>query len=225
MSAQLRAAAGGVIRSATLARREARKRAIAETVGAREGRCTTSDIQSAVGGHHSDVLALIRELVGEQHVIVQQDPADRRRRTYVLAQDYQPPSPAPVPAPPRAKTCTRCSRPLPPHKKRFCSDICRIRKQKAENVIENSTYAAGLVRQIASMGKRASADLDALAWLAGAVDHARDALTMAVDGCRSRGYSDGEIGQALGITRQAVGQRFGRKHGVYAGQQDQEVPA
>jgi hypothetical protein len=65
------------------------------------------------------------------------------------------------------------------------------------------------------MGVRASADLGALAWLAGAVDHARDALVMAVDGCRARGYSDGEIGAALGITRQGVGQRFGRKRDVH----------
>ena len=36
-------------------------------------------------------------------------------------------------------------------------------------------------------------------------------LAVAVDGCRARGYSDAEIGAALGITRQAVGQRFGRK--------------
>ena len=65
------------------------------------------------------------------------------------------------------------------------------------------------------MGKRASADLDALEWLAGAVDYARDALAMAVDGCRARGYSDTEIGMALGYdkpnARQAVGARFGRR--------------
>jgi hypothetical protein len=68
------------------------------------------------------------------------------------------------------------------------------------------------------MGRRASADLEALQWLAGAANYARSALAMAVDGCRAQGYSDGEIGAALGITRQAVGQRFGRKHEVHAGQ-------
>ncbi|HUY45606.1 MAG TPA: hypothetical protein VMV92_07750, partial [Streptosporangiaceae bacterium] len=81
--------------------------------------------------------------------------------------------------------------------------------------VENSDYADGLNRQIRKMGTRAAGDLDALGWLAGAVDHARDALAIAVDGCRARGYSDGEIGTALGITRQAVGQRFGRKGPVY----------
>jgi DNA-directed RNA polymerase specialized sigma24 family protein len=67
------------------------------------------------------------------------------------------------------------------------------------------------------MGRRASTDLEALRWLAGAVDHAREALALAVDGCRAQGYSDAEIGAALGITRQAVGQRFGRKGTVYTG--------
>jgi len=74
------------------------------------------------------------------------------------------------------------------------------------------------------MGRRASTDLEALEWLAGAADYARAALAMAVDGCRAQGYSDGEIGTALGITRQAVGQRFGRKRDVHAGQAETGDP-
>ena len=125
--------------------------------------------------------------------------------------------------PARVRTCARCGSPLPPRRRRFCCDACRIRQQKAERVIENSDYAAGLVRQIRKMGTRASNDLDALTWLSGAVDHARDALVMAVDGCRARGYSDAEIGAALGVSRQAVGQRFGRKRDVHAGQPESGV--
>jgi DNA-directed RNA polymerase specialized sigma24 family protein len=112
--------------------------------------------------------------------------------------------------------CSWCHSSLPPRRRRFCCDDHRRRGQKSERVIENSDYAGGLNRQIRNMGARASGDLDALGWLAGAVAHARDALAMAVDGCRARGYSDGEIGAALGITRQAVGQRFGRKQDVHA---------
>jgi hypothetical protein len=115
------------------------------------------------------------------------------------------------------RVCDQCGTPLPPRRRRFCSDPCRIRGQKSERVIENRDYADGVVRLIRRMGSRADGDIDALGWLAGAVDHARAALAMAVDGCRARGYSDAEIGQALGITRQAVGQRFGRKRQVYAG--------
>src|SRR5262245_57346997 len=91
-------------------------------------------------------------------------------------------------------TCSSCGDPLPAGRRRFCSDRCRRRGQKAERITENETYAASVVRQIRSMGRRASTDLEALEWLAGAVNHARDALALAVDGCRAQGYSDGEIG-------------------------------
>jgi hypothetical protein len=120
-------------------------------------------------------------------------------------------------APVRGRRCDQCAGPLPPRRRRFCSDPCRRRGQRVERVTENDAYAAAVVRQIRRMGVRASADLEALEWLAGAADHARDALAMAVDGCRVRGYSDGEIGAALGITRQGVGQRFGRKRDVHTG--------
>ncbi len=115
------------------------------------------------------------------------------------------------------RSCSWCHGPLPSGRRRFCSDDHRRRGQKSERVIENDSYADGVVRLIRSMGKRAAVDLEALTWLAGAADYARGALAMAVDGCRARGYSDGEIGAALGITRQAVGQRFGRKRDVHAG--------
>lgn len=115
------------------------------------------------------------------------------------------------------RECAWCRGPLPPRRRRFCSDEHRRKGQKRERVIEDDSYAAGVVRLIRKMGVRASADLDALKWLAGAAEHARSALAVAVDGCRARGYSDGEIGAALGISRQAVGQRFGRKRDVYTG--------
>ena len=107
-------------------------------------------------------------------------------------------------------TCDSCGDPLPAGRRRFCSDRCRRRGQRSERITENDTYAASVVRQIKSMGRRASTDLEALQWLAGAASYARVALVMAVDGCRAQGYSDAEIGAALGITRQAVWKRFGR---------------
>jgi predicted nucleic acid-binding Zn ribbon protein len=123
-----------------------------------------------------------------------------------------------VPVPPdMRRECDRCGKPLPPRKKRFCSDPCRVKAQKTERVIENRDYANGVVRLIRRMGARADGDLDALVSLAEMIDRARDTLALAVDGCRARGYSDGEIGAALGTTRQAVGQRFGRKREVYTG--------
>lgn len=115
------------------------------------------------------------------------------------------------------RECAWCHGPMPPRRRRFCTDECRRRGQKAERVIEDDSYAAGVVRLIGKMGVRASADVESLRWLAGAVEHARGALAMAVDGCRARGYSDGEIGAALGITRQAVWKRFPRQPKVDAG--------
>jgi hypothetical protein len=115
------------------------------------------------------------------------------------------------------RACTWCGDPLPGRRRRFCSDPCKRRGQKAERITEDADYSKAVVRMIGGMGRRASADLPALKALAEAVDNARQILALAVDGARARGYSDGEIGRALGITRQAVGQRFGRKQDVHAG--------
>lgn len=119
------------------------------------------------------------------------------------------------PAAASGRECAWCHGPLAPRRRRFCTDECRRRGQKRERVIEDDSYAAGVVRLISRMSVCASADLEALKWLAGAVEHARGSLAMAVDGCRARGYSDTEIGMALGYdkpnARQAVGARFGRR--------------
>jgi predicted nucleic acid-binding Zn ribbon protein len=120
-----------------------------------------------------------------------------------------------LPGPVSGRECAWCHGELPPRRRRFCTDECRRKGQKRERIIEDDSYAAGVVRLIRKMGVRASADLEALRWLAGAAEHARGALAAAVDGCRARGYSDTEIGMALGYdkpnARQAVGARFGRR--------------
>jgi hypothetical protein len=140
---------------------------------------------------------------------------DRSRKASDLAAEAKPTIP---PGAGTGRECAWCHGELAPRRRRFCSDEHRRKGQKAERVIEDAEYASGVVRLIRKMGVRASADLEALKWLAGAAEHARGVLAVAVDGCRARGYSDGEIGAALGISRQAVGQRFGRKRDVYTGQ-------
>ncbi len=114
-------------------------------------------------------------------------------------------------------TCSWCKGPLPPRRRRFCSDDHCRRGQKAERITEGDEYAAMVRRHITKMANRVSGDLESLGWLAGAVDHARAALSLAVAGCRARGYSDAAIGAALGITRQAVWKRFPRQPEVDAG--------
>jgi hypothetical protein len=110
-----------------------------------------------------------------------------------------------------------CGKPLPPQRRRFCSDKCCRRGRRGERKTETDAYAAVVERQIKSMGARASVDLAALQVFAALTTYSRECLALAVDGCRARGYSDPDIAAALGVTRQRVGQRFGRKRNVYTG--------
>ena len=72
---------------------------------------------------------------------------------------------------------------------------------------------ARIVRRNAE--RAADGNLDALASLASLVSHAQEVIPLAVDGLRARGYSDTEIGVAIGhprrSARQAVGQHYGRR--------------
>lgn len=76
---------------------------------------------------------------------------------------------------------------------------------------DESQLAGRNIRVLDATGKRAAADLAALESLAEFTRHAGSLMAMAVAQLRDRGYSDEEIGRALGVTRQAVGSRFGRK--------------
>jgi hypothetical protein len=92
------------------------------------------------------------------------------------------------------------------------------RRQRRENRrrygwVEDDQYADAAVRFLDGLGRRAGANLEALAALAAIIRQARTLLALAVAGARAVGYSDTEIGEALGhpreSARQAVGQRFG----------------
>ena len=109
------------------------------------------------------------------------------------------------------RVCDRCGKPLPAHRRRFCSDLCRVRQQKAERVIEDADYAAGVKRLVRAQSKRAGADLAMFAMFAESVDYARARLQDAADQLIAQGYSYGDIGRVLGITRQGARQRFGRQ--------------
>jgi len=67
-------------------------------------------------------------------------------------------------------------------------------------------------RMLDAAADRASrGNIDALASLANFERSIPGLKRLAVEGLRARGYSDPEIAAALGTTRQAVGQHFGRK--------------
>ncbi len=65
---------------------------------------------------------------------------------------------------------------------------------------------------IRALGRRvATADTHNLMLLVEARDEVDRAIQMAVDGHRAMGFSWSEIGQGLGITKQAACQRFGKE--------------
>ena len=81
---------------------------------------------------------------------------------------------------------------------------------KRRPAVENDEYSAFARRVIRAYSRRVAAgDIDAIAdmtRLAGDLDHAiHDAIT----GLRSHGYSWGDIGNRLGITRQSAWERWG----------------
>jgi hypothetical protein len=113
--------------------------------------------------------------------------------------------------------CAWCQGRLPGRRRRFCCDDHRRRGQKSERVTEDAEQGAATGRMLAAAGRRARHSLEALAEL---VCFERSAIPelkrMAVADLRAQGYSDREIGRALGITSQRVGQLYGLKAAFHA---------
>lgn len=88
----------------------------------------------------------------------------------------------------------------------------RARARKSRR-LDADQVSAGASRMLAGIGRRgANGDLDAAADLYRLIMRDGAALLdLAIAGLRVKGYSDAEIAAGLGVTRQAVGQRFGRK--------------
>jgi hypothetical protein len=77
-------------------------------------------------------------------------------------------------------------------------------------VVENDDYAAFTRRVIAAHGRRiARGDIEGLAALAEIAISLDAALSLAIRGLRTQGYSWADIAARLGITRQAAQQRSG----------------
>ena len=82
------------------------------------------------------------------------------------------------------------------------------RKRRARQV-ENDEYAAFVRRVLRAYARRiANGDIDALRALNDIFDDVENALGRAVVGLRLLGYSWAEIGTRLGVSRQAVHQRW-----------------
>ena len=83
------------------------------------------------------------------------------------------------------------------------------RRRAERPQVENADYIAFANRILASMGKRAAADIDSLIELARLRDQVDAQLDRAILACRED-YSLAEIGSRLGVSKQAVDQRIRR---------------
>ncbi len=78
-------------------------------------------------------------------------------------------------------------------------------------VVENDQYAAFVRRVVAAYRRRVAAgDIDAISDMTSVAAELDDAISQAVAGLRAAGYSWAGIAARLGVTRQAVQQRWGR---------------
>ena len=93
----------------------------------------------------------------------------------------------------------------------------RVADRRKYNHIEDEQQAGATERQTLALARRAGSNLDTLTRLKEHYADGPAVLGLAVAALRAEGYSDGEIGQALGVTRYAVGLRFGRRGDLYAG--------
>jgi hypothetical protein len=83
-------------------------------------------------------------------------------------------------------------------------------RPRRRDVVENDEYAAFTRRIIRAYARRvASGDVEALTAMVNLSSLLDDAIGQAVTGLRAHGYSWADIGQRLGISRQAAQQRWG----------------
>ena len=81
---------------------------------------------------------------------------------------------------------------------------------RPRRVVENDEYAAFVRRVIRAYSRRvASGDIDAIAEMTATAELFDIAIGDAIAGLRSIGYSWADLALRLGVTRQAVQQRWG----------------
>lgn len=136
---------------------------------------------------------------------------DRSHEDSDLAAEAKPTIPPGVVS---GRECAWCHGPLPKGRRRFCTDECCRKGQKAERKTDDADHAEYVKRLVGAQGKRAGADLPMFALFAEAIDFGRARLQDAADQLIAQGYTYADIGRELGITRQGARQRFGRQQAV-----------
>jgi hypothetical protein len=88
-----------------------------------------------------------------------------------------------------------------------------LTRPRRRDVVENDEYAAFIRRIIRAYSRRiATGDIEALRDLLALARDIDTATDSAVEGLRAFGYSWADIGDRLGISRQAAHERWGRRH-------------
>lgn len=93
----------------------------------------------------------------------------------------------------------------------------RVRDRRKYNHIQDDQQAGATGRQLMALAKRAGGNLATLAMLKELFDAEHAVMSLAVAGLRQQGYSDAAIAEELGVTRQAVSQRFLRQPDLATG--------
>jgi hypothetical protein len=118
------------------------------------------------------------------------------------------------------RECDQCHAPLPKGRRRFCSDLCRLRGQRSERVTETGEFGRAAVRMIRAMAGRVGAsDIAEFGAVWEVMTEAEHAVTRAIDELRESGYSWAEIGAEIGWGRQRLTQ-WRQRRGEFPGQRN-----
>ena len=92
---------------------------------------------------------------------------------------------------------------------RRSGDKARLSPKRRRRSVENDEYGEFIRRILRAYSRRvADGDVEALSLMTGLADELDEAIAQAVKGLHVQGYSWTEIGDRLGITRQAARQRW-----------------
>jgi hypothetical protein len=106
------------------------------------------------------------------------------------------------------RTCQapRCARSLPRGRRRFCSDLCRVRGQRAERRYDDGELGEAVIRLIEALARRG--EFASVLQIRAAADRiAADAI----DQLRAEGFSWAALADAAGVSRQALSQWHKRR--------------
>ncbi|MDR3033904.1 MAG: hypothetical protein LBV78_12500 [Kitasatospora sp.] len=109
---------------------------------------------------------------------------------------------------------------LPSGRRRFCSDLCRVRGQRSERRYDTGEFGQAAVRMIAALANRVgasdAAELGALWEVRAAADRA---AAEAIDRLRAQGFSWYALAAEVGVSRQALTKWRARRPGASDGSQ------